>query len=215
MAYRYTLSNGTIVNSYQDENNLTEKYNQLNSLYDFISLDEHTAFSEEFTHEYLNEKVIVGCLQREKYKTLANDIFASAHRLFCIESKTSFVYITGGYWNSTPSFLPEKAFVTSVTEHIAEDNRPTPTNYNKYKKYFFKLTSDLAKSEYNITLGDNTDEFICALVEGNTIKSVRKVEPDPDKGDAILENWEALYILNAKKTKNREYVAALTNSGYV
>ena len=215
MAYTYTLSDDTEVKSYHGEDDLTSKYNQLKDLYDFINLNEYTAFSDEFTHEYLNEKVIVGCLQRTLYSNLASDIFASVHRLFCIESKTSFVYVTGGFWQSTPSFLHEKAFVTSVTEHIAEDNRDVPTNYNKYKKYFFKITSALAKSEYNIDLADNSDEFICALVEDTTVKAIRKVEPDANDGDAVLENWESLYILNAKKTNNKAYITALMNSGYL
>lgn len=215
MAYTYTLNDGTKVNINYSATQIEEKYNKLKDTFTFIDLNEYTQFSDEFTHEYLNEKVIVSCLQRKLYTNLANDIFASVHRLFCTESKTSFVYVTGGFWQSTPSFLHEKALVTSVTEHFAEDNRNTPTNYNKYKKYFFKLTSALAKSEYNIDLTDNSDEFICALVEGSTVKAVRKVEPDADDGDALLENWESLYILNAKKTNNRSYITKLFETGYV
>ena len=215
MAYTYTLNDGTKVNSYHSANKLEEKYNQLQDIFTFIDLGEYTAFSDEFTHEYLNEKIIIGCLLRNRYTNLANDTFVSAHRLFCLESKTSFVYVTGAFWQPTPSFLHTDAFVTSVSEHFAEESRATPTNYNSYKKYFFKITPALAQSEYGITLAGSSDEFIVALVENNVVKAVRKLEPDATEGDAVLENWEALYILNAKKTNNRSYIRKLFETGYV
>lgn len=215
MAYTYTLADGTVIKSYHSSDNFYDKYTQVNDLYDFIDPNEYTAFSDEFTHEYLNEKVIVGCLQRTSYSSLADDKFASAHRLFCVESKTSFVYVTGGYWQATPSFLHADAFVTSVSEHFAEENRATPTNYNNYKKYFFKITPALAKSEYGITITGSNDEFVVALVENDVVKAIRKLEPDASDGDAVLENWEALYILNAKKTNNRSYISKLFETGYV
>ena len=121
MAYTYTLSDNTIIKSYHSTDNFYDKFTILNDVYDFIDPNEYTAFSDEFTHEYLNEKVIVGCLQRTLYSNLASDIFASAHRLFCTESKTSFVYVTGGFWQETPSFLHEKAFVTFCSIVIFEE----------------------------------------------------------------------------------------------
>ena len=51
MAYTYTLSDDTVVKSYHSEDSFMDRFNQLDSIFDFMNLNDYTAFSDEFTHE--------------------------------------------------------------------------------------------------------------------------------------------------------------------
>lgn len=223
MTYILTLKDNTVINNYTEETNLTkfkEQENYIHSLYldgiDQIPRDRCIAYSDKFTHEYLGEETVIGCVNR-KYANYLDNKFASVHRLYCIDSKTAFIYVTGGFWEDNPSWLHEKALITSVSTHFEEDPEFCSYKYNKkandYKKYWFRASAEISKSEYGIELKDDSDEFIMAIVENNTLKTVRKMIPSTDNGDDVLENWQSIYILNARKAGKKEFLKKLYESG--
>tara|TARA_Y100000361_G_scaffold67317_1_gene59223 strand:- start:661 stop:1335 length:675 start_codon:yes stop_codon:yes gene_type:complete len=223
MTYILTLKDNTVINNYTEETNPTkfkEQENYIHSLYldgiDQIPRDRCIAYSDKFTHEYLGEETVIGCVNR-KYANYLDNKFASVHRLYCIDSKTAFIYVTGGFWEDNPSWLHEKALITSVSTHFEEDPEFCSYKYNKkandYKKYWFRASAEISKSEYGIELKDDSDEFIMAIVENNTLKTVRKMIPSTDNGDDVLENWQSIYILNARKAGKKEFLKKLYESG--
>ena len=223
MTYILTLKDNTVINNYTEETNPTkfkEQENYIHSLQldgiDQIPRDRCIAYSDKFTHEYLGEETVIGCVNR-KYANYLDNKFASVHRLYCIDSKTAFIYVTGGFWEDNPSWLHEKALITSVSTHFEEDPEFCSYKYNKkandYKKYWFRASAEISKSEYGIELKDDSDEFIMAIVENNTLKTVRKMIPSTDNGDDVLENWQSIYILNARKAGKKEFLKKLYESG--
>ena len=79
MTYILTLKDNTVINNYTEEANVTkfkeqEKY--IHSLYldgfDIIPRDYCIAYSDKFTHEYLEEETVIGCVNRKYANYLDN-----------------------------------------------------------------------------------------------------------------------------------------------
>ena len=82
-----------------------------------------------------------------------------------------------------------------------------------YKHYIIRASSTVSKNEFGLELKDDSDEFICVLVENNKIVATRKLVPTEGTGDEILENWQSLYLLYARKAGKKEFLKKLYESG--
>ena len=212
MAFMFTLNNGTVVNSYETGDNYNSQWQLIKNTFDDVKL-EHTVISDTYIHEYLNEKVIQTCVARKSYIQYLNNNFVSASRLFALESKKQFLFINGGHWQDNPSWCHSDAIILSVSTHIKEDGVAYLEKADDYKKYVIKTNSTISKQEFGIELKDDSDEMIYAIVEGNTLKAVRKLEPMTGTKDELLSNWEGLYCFYTKKEDKKEYIKKLFQSG--
>ena len=212
MAYITYLANGTTVNSYVADDGYNDQINYLKTVFDWI-FPEYTLISDKFTDEYLKEEVVYGCLNRLNYKDFVNEHTVTVNRLLALESKKSYLFVLNGFWEDNPSWCHNDALIVAQSIHYEEDGKEFLTKANDYKHYIIRASASISKSEFGLELTDDSDEFLCALVENNTIKAIRKLVPTDGVGDEILENWQSLYLLYARKAGKKEFLKKLYQSG--
>mgnify|MGYP003148670753 CR=1 FL=1 len=202
MAYVTHLENGTTVNSYVADDEYNNQIDYLKSVFGW-GFPEYTLISDKFTDEYLKEEVIYGCLNRIDYKDFVNEHTVTVNRLF----------VLNGFWEDNPSWCHNDALIVAQSVHYEEDNKAFLTKAKDYKHYIIRASSTVSKNEFGLELKDDSDEFICVLVENNKIVATRKLVPTEGTGDEILENWQSLYLLYARKAGKKEFLKKLYESG--
>ena len=212
MAYITYLSDGTTINSYIANDGYNNQIEYLKTVFDW-TFPEYTLISDKFTDEYLQEEVIYGCLNRNYYKDFVNNHTVTVNRLLALESKKSYLFVLNGFWEDNPSWCHDDALIVAQSIHYEEDDKAFLTKAKDYKHYIIRASSTVSKNEFGLELKDDSVEFICVLVANNKIIATRKLIPTEGIGDEILENWQSLYLLYARRAGKKEFLKKLYESG--
>lgn len=212
-------TNGEKIPSYRStDTRYTELFSELKIKFPWINLEQYRGISEPYLHEYLNENVIRSCLiLKEAITLLGNEDFATAHRLFSLDSNTSMLYTTKLFIEDQPSWVNQEMFILAATEHYEEYNKPCNPNMLTFKEYFIVAPQETLET-FNLDLTDlNNDTVFSILVDSNNqiIAKRRYTNFDSADNTGILASWQTYYVMYAKKLKRMDLVRNMFSKPYI
>jgi len=92
-----------------------ELFDTVKNKFSWFNLDEHRGVSEPYVHEVINEEVIRCCANVEYIKKALNRDVYLAHRVFGMESNTSYLYTTDLMINDKPDWAHQDMFIMCKT----------------------------------------------------------------------------------------------------
>jgi len=212
-------NNGDKIASYRaDDTRYTELFTELKIKFPWINIEQYRGVSEPYLHEYLNENVIRSCLiLKEAITLVGNEDFATAHRLFSLDSNTSMLYTTKLFIEDTPSWVTQEMFILAVTEHYEEYGKPCNPKMLTFKEYFV-IAPQKTLETFNLNLTDsNNDTVFSILVDNNNqiISTRRYTNFDIRDTTGVLASWQTYYVMYAKKQKRMDLVRTMFSKPYI
>lgn len=223
MADIITLSSGLVSKTYpNDHNNWQSNFDKLKEKFDWIIENDTILIQEPTMHEYFKEETIRTCIPRKLCSQYYENNFFASHRVHLLESKKSAILLSGGYWISKdeyPSWANENILILSKSVWIEEEGKEYDTRFNEFDEYYFKCSSEIAKSEFGFTTADDDDTtlFTALVKKDGTVIGYRMMEKNTEIEDNedFLDRWDVIYITIARKQNKKQFAKDLIASGLV
>ena len=205
----YKANGDVIVNHRSGEEECVELFDRIRGSFPWFDLDFHVAASDPYTHEVFNEEVIRTCFRTTDAADMVGYNVATAHRMFCMNSNTSFVITTDLFTDEQPSWKPENSHIIAATTHHEEFDKPAPEEFNSFREYFVACKPEVAQEAFNVDITDtNEDTLYTVLHDGTDIISVRRYT-NYIEGDGVLANWQGIYVFFCKKARRMDLARQL------
>jgi len=191
-----------------------ELFDIVKNKFSWFNVDEHRGASEPYVHEILNEEVRRCCATIEYIKPLLNKEVYLAHRIFGMESNTSYLYTTDIMLGDKPSWAHQDMFIIAETNHYEEYKRPCKPEMLAFKEYFFVASPEVL-STLGLDLENlNDDTLFSALVSNNEVVSYRRYTNFDEQSQGVLANWQVIYTLAARKARRMDLVREMYSKGF-
>jgi len=192
-----------------------ELFDTVKNKFSWFNVDEHRGASEPYVHEILNEEIQRCCATVEYVKRALNKEVYLSHRMFGMESGTSYLYTTDIMLDNKPSWAHQDMFIIAETNHYEEYNKPCKPEMLTFKEYFFVASPEVL-STLNLNLDNmNEDTLFSALVSNNEVVSYRRYTNFDEESQGVLANWQVIYTLAARKARRMDLVKELYSKSYV
>lgn len=204
----YKQTGEVIINHGQGEPERETLFETIRASFPWFDSDFHFEAADPHTHEVLNERVIRTCFNAGDAFYMVGHKVASAHGIFCLDSKTSFVMTTELFTGDQPVWKPAGAHVIAVTGHYEEYGKPAPEGFDSFREYFMACRPEVAAEALGLeTEGVNEDTLYSVLSDGSAILAARRYTGYKDEG--VLSNWQGLYVFFCKRAKRMDLARQL------
>jgi len=137
-----------------------------------------------------------------------------AHRVFGMESNTSYLYSTDLMNNDKPDWAHQDMFIMCKTNHYEEYKRLCKPEMLSFEEYFFVASPEVL-STLNLNLDNmNEDTVFSALVSNNEVVSYRRYTNFDEQSQGVLANWQVIYTLAARRARRMDLVKELYSKSY-
>jgi hypothetical protein len=208
------LSNGTEVNNHTSGTPEADAlFDRLRGVVKDVVKDIYQAIADEYQHEVIGTPVIRTCLLTQDAKDKIGRDVMTCHRLFDLSSSKSILYTTEFFLDDKPACFGPQTFVVAKTESFEEFGRPCSPEMLGFDEYFFVAPV----SELNGLYGQQLESIapatlFSALVRDGQIVAVRRY---CNKKDALLANWQSIYVLFARRSGRIDKARDLLNLAYI
>lgn len=208
------MEDGTVVVNHRDTaDECSERYRDIIAVFPWFNIDDHVAAAEPYTHEIFGEQTIRTCFRTTDAKTMLGRDVGTAHRVFCLDSATSYIAVTELYEDEQPEWCPDGAYVLSYTTHHQEFGKPAPAGFDSFNEYFMACRPDVVESLGLNTTDVNDDTLISFLVTTDGNVMAKRRYSNFVEGDGVLANWQGIYVFYCKKARRMDLARALFATG--
>jgi len=189
----------------------------LKETFPWIIADNYRAISEPYYHEYLKETVIRTCVAVIQAETLLGRKVTTAHRLFCMDSKTSMFYTTEGpIIDEQPTWYDDaNMHMLGKTIHTEEFNRPSRPEMFEFQEYFVVGNEAVlsAMNSNSIPEPEDKEWLYGVVVKDDEVITTRKYYSS--YGDAQGLNWQLMYLLGCREMKRTDLAKDLYRKSFM
>lgn len=214
MADTFFLRSGTAVRNHTMGTEAADAlFDRLRASVPDVLYDSYQAIGDEYTHEVLGSRVIRTCLLAQDGIDLVGKAPASCHRLFELESGCSFFYTTDLFVDDKPPCMGPKSFIIAKTSHFEEFGRPCRPEMLSFSELFFIAPIEELNGFYGLQVESiQPNTLFSALVADGQIRSVRRYWSDTD---ALMTNWQGVYVYFARKEGRIDLARQVMNLPYL
>jgi len=206
----YKQNGDVIVNHRSGDEECVTLFDTVRGSFPWFDLDFHVAASDPYIHEVFNEQVIRTCFRTTDAEEMVGKTVATAHRMFCMDSQTSFVITTDLFEDEQPSWKPPQSHVIACTNHYEEYGKPAPTGFDSFKEYFVACSSEVAAESFGVNIENtNSDTLYTVLVDNDDNIITTRRYTNYIEGDGVLANWQGIYVFFCKRAKRMDLARQL------
>ena len=197
----YKQNGDVVVNHRSGEQECLDLFDTVRASFPWFDLDFHVAAADAYDHEVLNESVIRTCFRTTDAKDMVGYEVATAHRLFCMDSQTSFVITTELFTDEQPAWKPEESHVIAATTHHEEYGKPAPTGFDGFREYFVACRPEVAAEAFGLDVTGANNDTLYTVLSNGTDKLAARRYTNYIEGDGVLANWQGIYVFFCKRAR--------------